>query len=664
MHRPYYRGFTCRCADCGEFLFDVRTGARLRQLTDIDPQKLAAVERRFQFDPKLAKRLASEDLYEVIATYKFADKYNDFLMNPKARPDLQTPEAQAFLQTLNANPSAVAAGGGNFANQYLNDKTDEMMPWIVREWKKGRVRTSPNMSDVLEYQGHPDYSYDDVDGNPVNWHILRPNELNHWADWYRSDHPSRKGTDIMQMKTPELHQTIKDWDTDMREKAKEQAQVRGDIIHSFPDGWTVQRLTTPEQLADEGEAMGHCVGSYARPVQQGNSLIYSLRDHQNEPHATWEIAPKQWEIKDGKRKGEILNPDDFKSRAEQMDWANKGVIASRPHRGTMEQVQGKGNEPPIPEYQQRIKEYFEHAFPNAEDRPTWEPIHYDDPDYLVNPDDGGYVAYHPGDYGLKDPEQSYDWQRIIDYALGEAGGYNETPAADLTKKAVEHGKFEPFAKEAERQIELGREQEQERMNDAFNHWWDTEGVHNAFEHGEWGYPNEEDFYHPETGQFDQNAFDRAEEEAEKQRDETRDWAYQDWKMNYTPEQPDMHEYMDELEVEIAAQRRREREAEEAGTDPSDYKSFRGTPPQITGSTKRSPHPNFATGLPCYCTFAKHMQHQSVFMDEEPGTCPTCGDPLEHGKCLRCNWGGWSNAMGPGDQNPQDPTKEFHPGIQA
>lgn len=52
------------------------------------------------------------------------------------------------------------------------------------------------------------------------------------------------------------------------------------------------------------------------------------------------------------------------------------------------------------------------------------------------------------------------------------------------------------------------------------------------------------------------------------------------------------------------------------------------------------------------------------MDKAPETCPTCGDPLEHGQCKRCDWGQWSNAMGPGDQNPTDPTKETHPGIQA
>lgn len=68
-HRPYYRGSSCVCVDCGLFLFDVRTGARLRALDNVDEIKLDAIERRFSSDPELAKRLAQEDLREVVESY-------------------------------------------------------------------------------------------------------------------------------------------------------------------------------------------------------------------------------------------------------------------------------------------------------------------------------------------------------------------------------------------------------------------------------------------------------------------------------------------------------------------------------------------------------------------------------------------------------------------
>lgn len=757
-HRPYYRGSSCLCADCGLFLFDVRTGARLRALKDVDPVKLAAVERRFSFDPELAQRLVDEDPREVVSTYKFADKYNDFLKNPTARPDLQTPEAQEFLN--------------KGLKEYHNGKTDPLTPWLTREWKKNRVRQHPELPYQLQFHGGPDYEYEDtVTGKPTSWHNFKPADLNHWADWYNSDHPSRQGKDIMQMKSPEMHQTIKDWDTDMRENAKAEAQIRGDIVHSYPDGWTVQQLTTPKELNDEGEAMGHCVGSYARPIENGESLIYSLRDHQNEPHATWEIRPG---IYDQSHQcagcGRVQRP--YQGKDPCVDCGHIGDTVPA-HGGIMEQIQGKGNKPPIPEYQKRIKDYFEKQMPHMVERPTWEPQHFDDPEYLLDPDDGGYVAYHPGDYGLENPETSYNWPRMIDYALGEAGGHSESPASELTQKAVEHGQFEPFAYEAQRQIDLGREQQRDRIQEEFDAWWEREGEPNAFEHGEYSYPDPDAFEDQETGKYDQHGFEQAEEEAQKRRDETQQWAYEEHKNNYHEPQPDMYNYMDELEVEINAQRLREKQAQE---------NTEGGPPTVSKvSSKRPPHAHFSTGKPCYCTFnrvtpewhtsaapPRYLYHYSPPGNEEsiaaqglqtrhpetgesyaeetsdddqwpgstqpgvymygddpseplsfaketnpPGSvwkvdaqgldiqpdpmhpdpndniwvhydqipperlqriakipvCEVCGDPLEHGQCKRCDWGGWSNAMGDGamgdgDQNPTDPTREFHPSIQA
>src|SRR5437763_496544 len=56
---------------------------------------------------------------------KTAGKLHYFLQNPKSRPDLQTPEAQSFLKDLE--------------HSYHNERTDPLMPWLTREWKKGRI---------------------------------------------------------------------------------------------------------------------------------------------------------------------------------------------------------------------------------------------------------------------------------------------------------------------------------------------------------------------------------------------------------------------------------------------------------------------------------------------------------------------------------------------
>lgn len=621
-HKPYYRGYECVCSDCGRFLYDVRTGRKLRTLEDVDPILLGAVEARWTGDPDLAQRLAHEDMREVVSTYKLADKFNDFLMNPKARPDLQTPEAQDFL--------------GKVKNKYLNAKTDELMPWVTREWKKGRIRPHPSGMPGLQYQGHPDYNYYDNDGNETNWHNLNEGEMDHWGDWYRSDHPSRKGKDIMQMKSPDMHQTIRDWDTDMRNRADSEAQSRGDVLHHFDDGWNVQQLRTPRELTDEGDSMGHCVGSYAQQVQDGHSLVYSLRDHNNQPHATWEVTPKQWQDTEGKTYNGF-EPDGIPAEAKPV-----------PQGGTMEQIQGKGNEPPIPAYQARIKEYMEHAMPNPDERPKWDAQDYgeDSLDDLMDPEgQNGYVAYHPGDYGLATPDTTYDWPALLNRHIG----WNEYTPKDFVKKAVEHGQFEPMAKEAENNFEGRRNAMQEERKYEWQRYIEPE-FQNSFNESD-PEPQPEDVPYNE-GDYDSNGYNKAWEDWEKREEEARNndiKGYYD-EREHSPEE----NQMDELEVEIAAQRRREQEASQQAE------------PVVSKTASRQSHPNFTTGEPCHCTFYKPPQEwqvEAVFMDKgQPDVCPTCGEPTTHGQCQRCDWGQWSNAMGPGDNNPSDPTKELKPSI--
>lgn len=78
----------------------------------------------------------------------------------------------------------------------------------------------------------------------------------------------------------------------------------------------------PQDLAREGELMGHCVGGYCRAVEQEYSIIYSLRDSKNEPHVTIELEPE-----------------------------NEGY--------KLIQVQGQGNSEPLPQYKELVRKFFE-----------------------------------------------------------------------------------------------------------------------------------------------------------------------------------------------------------------------------------------------------------------------------------------------------------------
>lgn len=97
------------------------------------------------------------------------------------------------------------------------------------------------------------------------------------------------------------------------------------------NGWTIQRVTTKNDLLTEGNKMDHCVGSFCENVFDRRSVIFSLRDPQNEPHVTIEV--------DGEQGYDM---------------------------GYIEQIKGKSNSEPKPIYKEMIKEWIESGKSNLE----------------------------------------------------------------------------------------------------------------------------------------------------------------------------------------------------------------------------------------------------------------------------------------------------------
>lgn len=95
------------------------------------------------------------------------------------------------------------------------------------------------------------------------------------------------------------------------------------IVVKFSNGWTLQNIDSEHDLEVEGNRMGHCVGSYWDAVRKGNSQILSLRDTDNEPHVTIEIA---------------IYPN---------------VVTT-----LVRQIQGKSDREPIDEYKAILREWF------------------------------------------------------------------------------------------------------------------------------------------------------------------------------------------------------------------------------------------------------------------------------------------------------------------
>ena len=78
-----------------------------------------------------------------------------------------------------------------------------------------------------------------------------------------------------------------EWHQQFGEGYEGEVKHKAEIIKEYDDMRLV-RLTTKEELDEEGKMMGHCVGSYYNDVKNNNLEIYSIRDSGG-PHVTFEI---------------------------------------------------------------------------------------------------------------------------------------------------------------------------------------------------------------------------------------------------------------------------------------------------------------------------------------------------------------------------------------
>lgn len=115
-------------------------------------------------------------------------------------------------------------------------------------------------------------------------------------------------------------------------------------VKVFPDGWRIVNVAA-EDLENEGNLMGHCVGGYEDEVEDGTSIIYSLRDPQGTPHVTFEMRKEdvdQREVEsEAERRAEKALSEEM-DRWEKEEWpeVQKEVTAEFvEERGSREELQ-------------------------------------------------------------------------------------------------------------------------------------------------------------------------------------------------------------------------------------------------------------------------------------------------------------------------------------
>jgi len=107
------------------------------------------------------------------------------------------------------------------------------------------------------------------------------------ADWIEVERP-----DLSRLTWNQAKRASDRYHKELERIARAAGVLPGSVVHTWPDGWTLQNLTERKQLQTEGKAMGHCVGtvqSYWYAVRDGRHAIYSVRDEVGVPHWTLEI---------------------------------------------------------------------------------------------------------------------------------------------------------------------------------------------------------------------------------------------------------------------------------------------------------------------------------------------------------------------------------------
>ena len=258
------------------------------------------------------------------------------------RPDVQALDNQ-YWQPRNNSASVYQHLKATLDK--LPDEGYKLFPWVVREFKKG-------LKGGFNEDGTP--WPEPVGITRSNWRhaediIKQAIEWSVWAKEHNKPMPD------MMAKTFGL-QEMEQWVYELSASGVDKNAIvwkDSQPVYTFDDGWHIDRVG-PQDLGQEGELMGHCVGGYCDTVDNGDSTIFSLRDPKGEPHVTIEVRGEQ----------DTLNyPENRRDR--QFD---------------IVQEQGKSNRTPIAEYKQKIDQWYDHlrddGWDVGEDDQAW----YDDPD--------------------------------------------------------------------------------------------------------------------------------------------------------------------------------------------------------------------------------------------------------------------------------------------
>jgi hypothetical protein len=301
------------------------------------------------------------------------------------------------------------------------DQGYKLMEWAGREWK--RLRKEIKAADWEESQSRQKVEeksaevmggreFDDLDPETQDY-VVALNEK-HDRDTLaqrlrieRAEQNLRNLGDLMKnaakwleyartynVRTPDFMSKEFDgdkmhaWVNQMREQDLNNPKTWKDSkqIYRFPDGWYIAQVG-PDDLEKEGKIMQHCVGglNYINQVRNGDLQIFSLREPNGQPHVTMSLQDRA----------------DLTKGPQNPSWRYLDFP----------EIYGKQDAEPIPEYQERIDQWWNHLRDIG-----WNPEHSGE--YEPPEPEHEYVDNPEGDFEIHDLE---DLREFADHVESEDG---------------------------------------------------------------------------------------------------------------------------------------------------------------------------------------------------------------------------------------------------
>ena len=225
---------------------------------------------------------ATPDIISFIISQE--KEYSQFLANEfRKNPSLNIQQLQSFQMPQKQDPYLYLER--HSANQYGG-----MEKWILinfRKLRKGKIPIDGRLESLVEKNLLTDDEYQLI----MNF----DRDLPQIRDWWMATNP-----DLASYSAEQAMQASDEWHRTMAGKGegKIYEPINKKLIMYGPhwknkkwenwEGWTIQKVVSENDLLAEGNKMSNCVGSYCDKVEREYSIIYSLRDPNNNPHVTME----------------------------------------------------------------------------------------------------------------------------------------------------------------------------------------------------------------------------------------------------------------------------------------------------------------------------------------------------------------------------------------